>query len=154
MDSGTARRRASRNDQIQRYWCCDTSGSYLISVMLRESGASSNHRPTDGERLCLTRSCVATGSPGQGRAMTILGIKCCSHSTGSLKCIRSFRAGHRLRHVHSDAARKVTVAAAPSALRTACRVPQDSMRLRVSEVVAAGSVAISLLLVGMMPKIV
>src|SRR5580692_10974955 len=43
--------------------------------MPRESGASSNHRPADGKRLCLTRSCVVTKSPGQGRATTILGSK-------------------------------------------------------------------------------
>jgi hypothetical protein len=51
-----------------------------------------------------------------------------------------------------DAQRKISVAAKPSAVRPACSAAHFSIRARLSGLALVGSVAMSILFVGMMPR--
>jgi hypothetical protein len=52
----------------------------------------------------------------------------------------------------NDAHRKISVAAKPSAVRPACSAAHFSINARLTGPALAGSVAISILFVGMMPR--
>jgi hypothetical protein len=63
------------------------------------------------------------------------------------------RSSRKMRSVQLiDAQRKISVAAKPSAVRPACSAPHFSIKARLSGPALAGSVAMSILFVGMMPR--
>jgi hypothetical protein len=85
--------------------------------------------------------------------MTVAPFAVCSGFSYRLFAVETLRSGTiALRHQLIDAHRKRAVAAKPSPVRTACNRPHRSINARLFGPASVGSVAVSLRLVGMIPK--